>query len=251
MSAIWVLLTLGLGAPARAAEPEDASPTAPWQSLDVPGFEPAWVWVPEGAERLPVIVVTHGAGGAAEWHGARYRELLGDRAILVCPRGRRINHRVPSEGYYYPDHFTLAREVHQALVALGVRYRTRIDAERLVYAGYSQGATMGVLGLGTMRSPFKRLILVEGGTSGWTAALARRLREQGLERALFVCGTQGCKKGSLSAVGLLERVETRARSTTAAGSGHRPDGDVGERLAQALPWILEGIVPFPESTKGS
>ncbi len=56
----------------------------------------------------------------------------------------------------------------------------------MLYAGFSQGATMGALMLVDHAQEVKRLVLVEGGFADWNVARARAFRERGGERVLFV-----------------------------------------------------------------
>jgi predicted esterase len=206
--------------------------------LEVPGFEPALVALPEPAEPLPLVVVTHGAGGNAEWHCAHALGIFESEAILLCPRGKRRHARDPSQGYYYPDHLALARELHHSLVAFAARFPGRLGPAGPVYVGYSQGATMGLLALPLLGAPFRAVALLEGGTDPLTTRMAAQLAQEGLTRALFVCGTRHCEKATARNVAALDRAGILLRAHLAAGAGHRPDGAVGERLRAEAHWLL-------------
>lgn len=206
--------------------------------LEVPGFEPALVALPERSDRLPLVVVTHGAGGTAQWHCAHALGVFGSEAILLCPRGKRRHARDPDQGYYYPDHLALARELLHSLVAFAARFPERYSPAATVYVGYSQGATMGLLALPLLGAPFRGVALLEGGTDPLTSRMATELTARGLTRALVVCGTRHCEKATSRNIKLLERAGVLTRTRLAVGAGHRPDGAVGEALRGEARWLL-------------
>jgi pimeloyl-ACP methyl ester carboxylesterase len=227
--------------PAAGAPETDERPSRSVE-LNVPGFEPAVLWAPsklEGAVR-PVLVVAHGAGGDARWHCELYRSRLRAAAYVLCPRGvRMIANRNVESGYYFPDHHELEREVTAALEALWSGFP---DAARtgVVYAGYSQGATMGALMIVDHADVFTRLVLVEGGTSEWSLSRAREFRRRGGERVLFACGQAHCRDGARGSSHWLGQADVAVRVEYAPGAGHRPDGRVGDRVAEAFEWVTEG-----------
>ena len=110
-------------------------------------------------------------------------------------------------GFYYRDHHALAAELRAALAALDRRFGARVDHAGAVYAGFSQGATMGALALPEFG--FTSAMLVEGGTDDWTVTHARAFHDAGGERVVFVAAP------AVQPVGRPRRAR-RARSSAAA-----------------------------------
>jgi predicted esterase len=205
--------------------------------LQVFGFEAAVVVVPPDSQAKPLLVVAHGAGGDSAWQCERWGELARGRFFVVCPTGVALR-RGEAGSYYYPDHFALEREVTAVVGAARARYGARIAREHGVYAGYSQGATMGALMVVAHGSEFSHLLLIEGGSSDWTLERARRYRSTGGESVFIVCGTPSCARHARASVPVLERAGLRATSAYAEGGGHTELGPVGDHAAR----LLESLV---------
>lgn len=211
--------------------------------LAVPGHKPAVVSIPPGAtSRRPVLVATHGAGGTPEAHCSYWQALVGETAFVLCPRGVTMDvHAPPAErGYFYPAHPALGREVRAALDALAARFPDRIDAEGAIYAGYSQGATMGALVFGSDPAPFTAAVLIEGGVEEWTTRSARAFKERGGRRVVFACGRRSCADAARRSAGVLERAGVESRVVDATGAGHTYGGAVREGVTAALPFVFGG-----------
>jgi predicted esterase len=205
--------------------------------LKVPGFLDAVVALPVDRSLKPLVVATHGAGGTPEWTCEAWGRRLGGERVVLCPRGRAISLR-ENYGFYYADHRALEAEVLAAVAALKDSLAGRVTAAGTLYTGYSQGASMGSLGLVEHGADYPYLILTEGGFKEWSPQSARRYKLSGGERVLFVCGGRGCRDQAeksarvLSAAGLTTRVEYVAHG------GHTDDGAVGERLDATFQWAL-------------
>ncbi len=229
--------------PAPAAATASAVPAAPapapahFTDLPVPGHQPAYLWVPAGSDRRPLMVVAHGAGGHAEWHCRLWRGITGGRAFVLCPRGTHIRPDDAS-GYYYKNDPALESEVLAAVAALGKAY-PRADATAAVYAGYSQGAMMGALMAERHPELFARLVLVEGGHD-WDIPTARRWHDGGGLRVLFVCGRRVCDKDARRASGWLKHGGVKTRVEYAPGAGHTPSGSVAKLVGAAFNWVVQG-----------
>ena len=209
-------------------------------------FEPAVLRWATAQVRAPLFIVTHGAGGMAEWHCQHYATLLGPGITLLCPRGKRMFANDPSRGYYYPNHVALAEELHGARDAMLQHHAARVCEGSVVYVGYSQGASMGVLAVGEHGDWWPRLLLVEGGYDSWSAPLSKRYAASGGHRVLFVCGTPHCRERARASVGLLERAGVTAQLRYANGAGHRPDGPVAAAVRDGLLWLLDDGPEFAE-----
>ena len=206
------------------------------RSLDVPGFEPALLFAPAGEAPRPLVVATHGAGGSAEWECEYWRRLTRERAFLLCLKGTPLGSSYG--GYYYRDHRALDRE----LIAAEQAARTaepRIIAGSGVYAGFSQGATMGTPILPAHAAAFPYAVLIEGFAS-WNVPESRRFIGAGGQRVLIACGSKECAVKGKTSVHWLQVAGAQARLEHAPGAGHTPAGAVMERVASALPWLLEG-----------
>jgi predicted esterase len=147
--------------------------------------------------------------------------------------------RSVESGYYFPNHYELEREVMAGLEALWSSFP---DAARtsIVYAGYSQGATMGALMIVEHADVFHRLVLIEGGTGEWNLARAQQFRRRGGQRILFACGREHCRDTAHRSAHWLERAGLVVRVLYARGAGHTPAGVVGEKVAEAFGWLTEG-----------
>ncbi|HEY3493485.1 MAG TPA: hypothetical protein VGK73_02320 [Polyangiaceae bacterium] len=238
----------GFGSACAPATPDAASAgltaPAPFVELVVPAHENAVVSLPLGAATpRPLLVAAHGAGDRAEWHCELWRRIVGDRAFVLCPRGRRTDVRVPREeaAYYYPDHHALEREVLAAVAALGERYGEALDATRAVYTGFSQGAIQGALVIARNPGLFPRAALVEGGNGffdEWSPWAARRYRKAGGERVLFGCGSPYCVRSAERCAGYLEKADVLARVVHAEGAGHSYGPAMEAELTKHFDWLV-------------
>lgn len=235
---MWRVPLLLVGAlltgPAAAASRESE-----FTALEVPNYSAALVRLPDGTGKAPVLLVTHGAGGTAEAHCELWARIVKGKALLLCVRGKARGPN-PADGEYYPDHVTLERETFAALAALRARYSARIADGPVLYAGFSQGATMGALMLVDHAQEVTRLVLVEGGFADWSVARARAFRERGGERVLFVCGRKGCAGPAKISAYWFKLAGVPARVEYVPGAGHSHDERVEARILATLPWLLEG-----------
>lgn len=211
--------------------------------LDVPGFDAALVSYPSGdVAAEPVLIAAHGAGDNPAWQCDAWRKILGDRAIILCLSGPREAPR--TEGRYFPDHFALEKITFASLDALRKVLPNASRAARVVYTGYSQGATMGALMIVSHGDTCRRLALVEGGFDGWTLGRAQKFKQSGGERVLFACGTAHCRKGAEASKQTLERAGVAARVVSDLTAGHNYDGGVARALEESFPWLVEDDVDW-------
>ncbi len=237
--------------PAPLPEPSAGAGESPTRvELEVPGFLPAVVVVPPKTERpAPLVVALHGAGGRPEPHCDRYRELTGGRAFVLCTRGTPNNKHLPEEerGYFYDGHHRLGQEVLAAMDALAARFPDRVDVGGAVFAGYSQGASMGLLFLhekAEHAARFRRALFVEGGFADWNIALSERMKASGLGRVAIVCGQVKCKTAGDKSLGYLKRAGLEARLSYDSRGGHTYGGAVAPLVESALDWLVEDDARF-------
>lgn len=195
----------------------------------------ALVWDPGGTRARPLLIVTHGAGGGPEWHCARWASIVQDRAFVMGIQGRSMGGG--GGAYYYPQHHDLKERVTQLHKAFLQRFGQRHIEGQSVYAGYSQGATMGALMLPDLGQSFPFALLIEGGYEQWPVASAVRYAKSGGRRIYFACGTGSCSRGAQRSVDWLHKGSVEAKTDTAQGAGHTPAGAVGELAAKGLAWL--------------
>ncbi len=214
---------------------------APTIDLVVPGFLDAVLAVPVGArERRPILVATHGNYDNPAWTCEIFRQVAGERPFVLCPRGlARRDTRPPDVRFEYAANAVLEREIDAAFTALATRFPDHVDAAAPIYAGFSQGAIMGVAI--ALRAPkrFARLALVEGGSDQFTDEAAARFAKGGGERVLFACGSPWCTPAARRAAARLERAGVAAKVVIGEGVGHGYDGAVAERLRENFAWLAE------------
>ena len=138
--------------------------------------------------------------------------------------------------FYYKQHYALGAEV-AAAAAAARRHFPRILPTSGVYAGFSQGASMGALMVSSYADQFPYVVLIEGFTQ-WNVPLGRAFAKRGGQALRFVCGTRECATKAEASTKALQRAAVRARSEHAVGAGHTASGAVRERVVQQLPWLL-------------
>lgn len=138
--------------------------------------------------------------------------------------------------FYYKQHYALGAEV-AAAAAAARRQFPRILPGSGIYAGFSQGASMGTLMIASHAEQFPYVVLIEGFTQ-WNIALARAFAKRGGRALLFVCGTRECATKAEASTQALQRAAVRSRSEHAVGAGHTASGAVMQRVVQQLSWLL-------------
>lgn len=219
-------------ASATFVPPVAASSASSQLALDVPGFLSTVLVVPSGAEARPLVVAAHGAGGAPEWDCDYWARLTREHAFVLCPRGTAMG----AGSFYFKQHHALSEEV-QAAVAAARQQFPRILPTSGVYAGFSQGASMGALMISSHAEQFPYVVLVEGFTQ-WNIALGQRFAKNGGRGVLFVCGTGDCASKAEASTAALKHIPLRARAEYAKSAGHTGSGRVGDLVAGQLPWLL-------------
>ncbi len=209
------------------------------RSLLVEGFAPAILYVPPGNETRPLLVAAHGAGGAPEWECEYWRRLTQRRAFVLCLRGTALGSYA---GFYFPNHHVLERELLAAEHAARDS-EPRIGQGSAVYAGFSQGATMGTQMIVPHAGTFTLLVLIET-FEPWNVPRAKAFLRAGGKRVLIVCGSKECQKTGAASVHWLTVSGVDARLEYARGEGHTPLGAVMGRVEASLPWLVAGDAPW-------
>ncbi len=207
-------------------------------SLAVPGFEDAVVSVPVGARTArPVMLAVHGNYDSPDFQCGMWRSMVEGRGFILCPRGvaRRDSPGPDDIRYTYEGKF--AAELDASIAALRERFGAWVDPGPMIYIGFSLGA---ILARGyVMRAPsrFDRLILIEGGASGWDA---RAMSKAGASRMLWGCGQSPCADAGRAAAEAFERAKVPSKVVYAKGAGHTYGGAVAELIRAEWEWLVTG-----------
>ena len=206
------------------------------RELLVSGFEPSLLFVPAGVSPRPLVLAAHGAGGGPEWECEYWRRLTRGRAFILCLSGTPLGGS--SGGYFFRDHRALNRELIAAEQAARSA-EPRILARSGIYAGFSQGATMGTAILTLHAEAFPYGVLIEG-FMPWNVPGARQFVRAGGQRILFACGSKECATVGETSVHWFQVAQADARLEYARGAGHTSTGIVMDKVAAALPWLVHG-----------
>lgn len=227
--------------PLLGADALDAA--TPFVDLAVEGHPAAVVSLPLGARsKRPVVIATHGNYDRPEWQCQVWRQMVGDAAFVLCPRGvaRPDSPSADDVRFTYTNNAALEAEIDAGLTALGERFAAHVDPGRPLYAGFSLGAIMGVAIAARRPDRFPRLVLVEGGHDGWTRDAAAAFTKGGGKRVLFVCSQGYCGAEAARAGARIERAGAAMRVVRGPNVGHRYDGPTAVATREALPWVIEG-----------
>jgi predicted esterase len=230
-------------------------------TLPVPGFGAAVVSVPAGATRpMPVVVAVLGIGDTPEEQCTAWKDIVGARAFVLCPRGsvRMVPDdeedagdreedepveagpkKMHAAGYWPANVDTLDREVGAALASLRGKYGSYVS-DSVVYAGFSRGAFLGASLAARRAGIFRRVVLIEGGQSPWQTESIDAFVKGGGKRVLFVCGQPSCVDESEAAARLLKARGVETRVLHGAGEGHGYKKQVKQELVGSFAWVVDG-----------
>jgi predicted esterase len=213
----------------------------PLVELEVAEHGNAVVSLPLGAtERRGVVVATHGNYDRPDWTCAIWRSIVKLDGFVLCPRGVvRGDSRFPGDRrFHYLSNRHLEREIEAALAALADRYPDYVASPPHVFAGFSQGAIMGVPIIGRRPEWFDRAILIEGGFDRWSKGQVEAFAAAGGKRVLFACGQWACDHGGRTAGKWFEASGIESRVLFAKGAGHTYGGEIAELVAGAWRWVV-------------
>ncbi len=188
--------------------------------------------VPGGEDERPLLVAAHGAGGAPEWECDYWQRLTSGRVFVLCLRGTAMG----GGSFYYRHHHALREELAAAQSAARAAF-PRIASQGGLYAGFSQGASMGSLVVAHEGEQLSYAVLLEG-FEQWNVALSRAFAQGGGKGVLWVCGTTTCANKAERSARAATQAGLRARAEHAVGAGHTPLGGVRDALVRELPWLL-------------
>lgn len=221
--------------------------------LAIPGYADAVVSLPLGAtSKRPIAVAAHGNYDRPEWQCEVWRDILGDRAFILCPRGiQRPDSPSPTDiRFTYENNEALEKEMEAGLFALANAYPDYVDPGPILYTGFSLGAIQGVTIAGRKPERSRRLVLIEGGHASWKPEVIKNFAAAGNARVLFVCSQPDCEKDAQWAASRLQKANVMTRIVKIKNVGHRYDGPVADATRNALSWVLAGDNRFERQTSG-
>jgi predicted esterase len=243
--------------------------------MPVAGFAHAVFVSPVGATKpMPLVVAVLGIGDTPESQCAVWRELVGKRAFVICPRftphyvpaqapepnpaavgqgllgllglqGDTAPEADPNSGAVVQSGFRptevpeVEREIDAAIAAARKIFPKYIASGPALYVGFSRGAFLGASLVAKNPAKYPRAIMIEGGQSSWTDAVAATYAKGGGKRVLFACGQPACVSESEPASQLLVRAKVATRIVHGEGEGHNYKGPVKEQIRAALTWVTE------------
>ncbi len=142
------------------------------------------------------------------------------------------------DAFYYKNHYALRDELAAALTAARARV-PRMAVSGGIYAGFSQGASMGSLVVAAQAPQLPYVVLIEG-FEQWNIALGRSFARNGGKGVLFACGTAQCATKAEKSTSALLHTTVRGRAKHAVGAGHTSVGAVQAAVAENLAWLVEG-----------
>jgi predicted esterase len=208
--------------------------------LPIPDYGPAVAYAPVGAtSRRPIVLGVHGNSETPEDFCKMVHEIVKTRAFVLCPRGVRPPDRNYT-GYTFMSPQHLAIEVDAAIKELDRHYPGYVDADSVLYIGFSRGAFLSVGIIATEPQRYTRAILIEGGQDAWTGHRIDMYGAEGGARVLFACGQEECMIEAQRVADKLELAGVETRVTYRAGAGHVYTGQVAEDLRNGFEWVITG-----------
>lgn len=226
--------------PPASVEPHPVIPAAHTTATGLPPLRAEWLErAGEGASEVVImpplgavaparlVIGVHGAGDRPDWACGGWR--LGSQvsAFIACPRGSKLG---PST-FAWSSSSAIEAGVEHALEVARARFGRYIDGGPLVFAGFSQGATLAEPLLRRQAARFPIAILAEGGyQTVQSAAFAQSYRAGGGRRVVLVCGTPNCFRSSARGKLVLERAGLEVLVVGDPKAGH----NLNQELQRAL-----------------
>jgi predicted esterase len=199
----------------------------------------AYIMPPIGArEPRPLMVAVHGAGDRPDWACGGWRLGANEYPFVVCPQGLKFD----SQRFAWDSPSTIARRVQAAIDAARARFGPYIADGPIIYAGFSQGATMAGATLLEQPNRFPVVALAEGGYNLLRdPTFLAKLRAAGTTRLMIVCGSPACFVTARSVQSGLGRVGIEAFTAGDPLSGHNLNQRMQTALRGALPQLTAGL----------
>lgn len=201
----------------------------------------AVVTLPLGA-RAPrqIVLGVHGAGDRPEWSCGGWRLASAASTFVLCPRGRKMD----PQRFAWSSSSAIEQALDAALAELKRRYGDYLDESALVYAGFSQGATLAEPILRARARQLPIAILAEGGyATSRSADFARAYHAGGGRRVVLVCGTGGCFQSAAGAKPVLEKAGLEVLIVGDERAGHNLNARMQAALQAAWPRMVAPLSP--------
>jgi pimeloyl-ACP methyl ester carboxylesterase len=224
-----------------ASDPEGLPPL--WNDewlvpLSVPGFADAQVALPRGAVTpRRVIVALHGYSDRPDWQCGAWTGIGEAKMFVLCPTGVALPK--PLRHFSYKSASETRAEVDAGLAALRERFGPYLSAEPVILVGFSLGAQRAAHLAADDPARFPIVALVEGGTRAWSQSFARKFREGGGQRALFVCTQFGCRNLVRRLEGFTQAGDVLARGAYLGNFGHHMGPQVTGRIKEHFAWLVD------------
>jgi predicted esterase len=233
-------------ASASASAPALAPVAGDWiEKLALPDGGLAYVTPATGAtSKRPVIVAIHGAVDDPGLMCGAWRLIADVYPFVVCPAGTPIGADRPDRKYVWTGTPQIEKRALEAVAALAAKYPEHVDRDApVLYAAFSQGATMAAPFLVRHGKQFPRAVLTEGGHHAFEpAGLAAAYAKAGGDRVLFTCSQGGGCAGYFEASrASLASAHVDARVLFSGAHGHSMPPPVRESIHVALPWVVAGL----------
>jgi predicted esterase len=228
-----------LGATAAGLPPLQAS----WLERIGAGNDAVVVTPPVGArDPRPLVVGVHGAGDRPEWSCGGWRLASQVSAFVGCPQGTAQG----SDRFAWTSSKQLTQRVEAAVAQTRARFGAYVDAGPMIYAGFSQGATLAEPLLREHAGRFPIAILAEGGyQTSRSVSFARAFRERGGRRVVLVCGTPSCFRSARAASTVLTGAGLEVLVVGDEKAGHNLNERMQKALQAAWPKISAPLTPPP------
>ena len=203
-----------------------------------------FVTPPPGATApRPLVVAVHGAGDRPEWSCGGWRLAAQASAFIACPQGRKLG----AQTFAWSSPQQLRERVEQAVSLTRARFASYLDDGPLIFAGFSQGATLAEPLLRAEAVRFPIAILAEGGyRTAQSPAFARAYRAAGGRRVVLVCGTPPCFASAVTSKKVLEAAGVETLVVGDPKAGHNLNERMQQALQSAWPDIAAPLRPLSE-----
>ena len=257
-AAVPTAASLATASASAIRTPEPAAPTAlaptPLPPTPLPRLDAEWlerieledttvvVTPPVGARTArSVLVGVHGAGDRADWSCGGWRLASEASVFVVCPQGSRQG----AQSFAWASARQMEARIESALAAARRRFGKYMSEQPMIYAGFSQGATLAEPFLRKNAARFPIAILAEGGyATAQSASFARAFREAGGRRIALVCGSSHCFAAAARAQRTLESAGLESLVVGDSTAGHNLNDRMQKALQRAWPAIAAAL-PTP------
>jgi hypothetical protein len=215
-------------------------------TIDIGGGEKAFLALPVGArEPRALIVGVHGAGDRPDWSCYEWQQVTAGWAIVVCPHG--VVHPVDRNAFVWGSADAIATSADRAVAAVRARYGDHILDAPLVYAAWSQGASLAAEVIRSRPGVYDRAVLVEVGYTPLDPnVVAQSFAGGGVTHAIVSCSSPNCRSFAARFVPAARRHAIATRTVDVGDRGHWFDEPVFRALAPTFAWMYEDDLRYQD-----